>query len=97
MGCSGSKGTAVKEDERPANTDFITTAVEGNLADDAVVLVSKPTKLKDDKDAVLQAVRLAPRAIRMADSKYLRDKEIMLIVGESTPNFSNAHGSRHGC
>lgn len=73
----------MKEDQQlrgRVNTDFVTAAIEGHLQDGGVVLVDAPSSLKDDKEAVLQAVRLAPRAIRMADSKYRKDQEVMLAV-----------------
>eukprot|EP01052_Picozoa_sp_SAG31_P034690 SAG31_NODE_4089_length_3600_cov_8.534704_1_plen_259_part_00 len=47
---------------------------------DALVFVSEAASLKDEHKAVLEAVQIAPRAIRLADKKYRADKEIMLTV-----------------
>ena len=70
MGCGASS----------RQTDWMTAQVECHMAKDAVVLVSEPSKLKDERETVLQAVKLAPCAIQLADSKYKTDKEIMLVV-----------------
>eukprot|EP01052_Picozoa_sp_SAG31_P009273 SAG31_NODE_485_length_15021_cov_9.439791_2_plen_454_part_00 len=38
------------------------------------------SRLKDDRQTVLEAVRVVPRAIKLADSRYRKDHEIIMAV-----------------
>jgi hypothetical protein len=48
----------------------------------AVQIARRPPKLKSDKESVLTAIKLHPKAVRFADSKWRGDKDVALAAVE---------------